>query len=410
MPNMSSIKPKLDKLRDRTECWIDLAFPLALCLLLAEKATLANALLTVWACSRIGIFANSIPPQSWGLIALATLNAGLIIQDAGGKPSDPSDLLIILLGFCAGIKRGERQWLSTSKSIALCLAPLAIYHLLGHEIEPLLRFPGINVNRLSFFLGISAISGFAAYRMTERKLEKLGWASLTSLAIPLGLATGSRASVAAPAIAIIAGLAIIHGETLFNPRKWITARYLAAPLALLAALALGAITALSWYTAPEHANENRTNDINRFATASCWFNAPLKKRNKALLGLGYNSAVRKHCNGDTLEEMRRIGLPKGLPHAHNVAGQIMGETGLLGLATLGSIAAWAASQILAMLNDATKTKDGAINLILPFCIYLAITGMTTSFHIYLMLNQVLIGYLLGSLVGTARSHRPAKRV
>ena len=116
-------------------------------------------------------------------------------------------------------------------------------------------------------------------------------------------------------------------------------------------------------------------------------------------------------NSALTEEQSKIATraaAKGLPHAHNAYAQILAETGLVGLGAVAIAAMWIARTVQrSRLTPANKqtSRDGLVlRAALPIAVYLAIAGATKSFHLYLPLNQILIGYLMATF-----SARPAER-
>jgi O-antigen ligase len=102
--------------------------------------------------------------------------------------------------------------------------------------------------------------------------------------------------------------------------------------------------------------------------------------------------------------MGKLGHTKGLPHAHNVASQAMGEMGIPGLAVVAGTTIWAIRIAVKQLTD--KHDISMTHLTVTTLVYLVITGATTSHYIYLMINQTLIGYLLS---GLSYKKEPAKK-
>jgi len=116
-------------------------------------------------------------------------------------------------------------------------------------------------------------------------------------------------------------------------------------------------------------------------------------------------------NSTLTEQQRNIAgraAEKGLPHAHNSYVQILAETGIVGLGAVLIAAIWIARMVqrprLKQAMERTASDELALKVALPIVIYLAITGVTTSFHLFLPLNQILIGYLLAMF-----SARPAEK-
>ena len=388
--------------RDHLERWADAAFPVATTFALVGQNYWSNITLMLWICCRLTVFADKRGHHNWILLGLALANFGTIVLDRGQKPSDPSDILVIALSLAAGLQRSKEQWRHSASLIALCIIPIGIAGLLN-EPGTLLQFPEINVNRLSFFLGLIAITGYAATRWESRAIHRRGWAALTATVIPLGLMTGSRAALAAPAVAISISwmLSTFFEKRIESATKTIRKEICGSALAAL--MIMSGLTAYFWYGDSRDSVENRLNDVNRFETAACWFNAPIK-RGEAMTGLGLNNKVRKQCDGKNLPRMGMLGHTKGLPHAHNVASQAMGEMGLPGLAVVAGITIWGSRTAGSQLKD--RQNISITYLSLTTLIYLVITGATTSHYIYLMINQTLIGYLLSSF---SYNDKPAER-
>ena len=392
----------MGKAQKHLERWADIAFPVATTFALVGQNYWSNTTLMIWICCRLTVLAEKRGHHNWILLGLALANLGTIVLDRGQKPSDPSDILIIALSLAAGLQRSKEQWRHSASLIALCMVPVGIAALLN-EPGTLLQFPEFNVNRLSFFLGLVAITGYAATRWEIRPMHRFGWATLTTVAVPLGLMTGSRAALAAPAIAISLSWIL---STYFKKRNESNTKIIRKVrwASMLASLtAISGLTAFFWYAGAQDSVENRLNDHNRFETAACWFNAPIE-RGVAMTGLGLNNKVRKHCDGKNLPRMGKLGHTKGLPHAHNVASQAMGEMGIPGLAVVAGTTIWAIRIAVKQLKD--RRDISMTHLTVTTLIYLVITGATTSHYIYLMINQALIGYLLS---GLSYKKEPAKK-
>jgi O-antigen ligase len=200
--------------------------------------------------------------------------------------------------------------------------------------------------------------------------------------------SGSRAALAAPLLSLLLAAILQHYS---KGRSLIQALL---SLGLIAGLILGSLQL--WYRYSPDAAINRLSDGMRFPTALCWAKAPIQQ-GKALFGLGYNQKVRSHCDGDHLPIVRAAGRPEGLPHAHNVGAQLMAETGLAGLTALVGTCLWAGQRLRQRLIAAPCGDPIVLNTLLPLGLYLLLMAMSTSYEIYLMLNQVLIGFTLAAL-------------
>ncbi|MBW0166551.1 MAG: O-antigen ligase family protein [Vulcanococcus sp.] len=402
----------------QADCWLDLCIPAATALLLAAQPLAAYSLVGFWLAARLSLQCTKQPVYLI-LLCLALTSMGTMVLERGSAPSDPSDLLIIALAFAAGVHRPAQRWHASLSQISLCLLPIAIAACLKSP-ETLLQFPDINVNRLSFLLGllISATWGLAETSNTGR--SRLAWLAWMSLALPLTLLSGSRAPLALPVLAIAIAKLIAqtypnrtHGSGL-TPLPW---RNSFAALTLIVVLAAGA-TQL-WYHNASDSGINRVSDTWRAHTALCWAKQPFSQR-QPWLGLGHINNIRKRCDSDRLpvmqsvidnstlsEQQRKIAsraAAKGLPHAHNSYVQIFAETGIAGLAAVVIAGIWIARMTqrsrLKSAIERTSKDELVRRAALPIAIYLAITGLTTSFHIFLPLNQILIGYSLAMFSAT----------
>ena len=371
--------------------WLDLAFPLATALLCLDQSRWAYGVLGLWLLLRLARQALK-EHWAWLLVGLFLVNAGIILNDKGMQPSDPTDLMVIALAFAAGLHRSTRQWRTSFAWISSSLIPLGIYSMLINGPD-LLKFPGFNVNRLSFLLGILMITAWGLGRSSPDKRSSVGWLCMASLTLPLAVMSGSRAALAAPLLSLLLAAILRHCS---KGRSLVKALL---GLGLIAGLSLGSLQL--WYRYAPDAAINRLSDGMRFPTALCWAKAPLKQ-GKALFGLGYNQKVRSHCDGDHLPIVRAAGKPEGLPHAHNVGAQLMAETGLAGLTALVGTCFWVGQRLRQRLIAAPSGDTLVLSTLLPLSVYLLLMAMTTSYEIYLMLNQVLIGFTLAALTSPTK--------
>jgi len=377
---------RLDSSLSQIDPWLDLAFPLATALLCLDQSRWAYGVLGLWLLLRLTRHALK-EHWAWLLVGLFLVNAGIILNDKGMQPSDPTDLMVIALAFAAGLHRSTQQWRTSFAWISSSLIPLGVYSLFLNGPE-LLKFPGFNVNRLSFLLGVLMITAWGLGRSSSEQRSTIGWLGMASLALPLAVMSGSRAALAAPLLSLLLAAILQHCSKAGSLTKALLG------LALVAGLSLGSLQL--WYRYSPDAAINRLSDGMRFPTALCWAKAPIQQ-GKALFGLGYNQKVRSHCDGDHLPIMRAAGRPEGLPHAHNVGAQLMAETGLAGLTALVGTCLWAGQRLRQRLIAAPCGDPIVLNTLLPLGLYLLLMAMSTSYEIYLMLNQVLIGFTLAAL-------------
>lgn len=408
-----------NQLLTRADHWLDLCLPASTTALLAAQQTLAYSLLGLWLVARLGLRCKSQPLYLIFLgITLTTM--GELVLERGNKPSDSYDLLIMALAFAAGAQRQANRWTHSLTLISTCLIPITAAAILKPP-DLLLQFPEINVNRLSFLLGLLLTATWGRAELSGDRRTKLSWLAWGSLSIPLSLMSGSRAPLILPAIAIAIAKLLSNNQlthTKEDKSRRQALQRIAAASAMIGALLL--VSTQLWYRYSSESEINRISDTWRTNTALCWAKQPLKQ-GQPWLGLGHANTIRRKCNNSKLPEMgeavekshlskeqRDVAIraaAKGLPHAHNTYAQIFAETGLLGVSAITLLGIWLARKAQQSRFKRTIERTDARQLIqkasLPIAIYFAITAATTSFHIYLPLNQILIGYLLASFSARA---------
>lgn len=393
------------RLIDRLDGLLDAAIPVAVSLLCFDQRTPAFLTLLVWLILRL---VQQVPRYPLALIFLLLLGAqaGQFVLERDLQPSSASDPFVIGLGFVAMVGRSSRQWRSTLGWIALSLIPLAIWAL-GQDPSLPLDLPVGGLNRLGFLLGLLQLSAWASAWLSTSLWSRCACIGLVVLAMPMTLHNGSRVAFFAPLVALI--LASCSALLLLRPRPdlaepWLCMMRWRRSLlsgALLASLLISAFVVWQWYFSPATLSQlNGLSDRGRFETAACWAHQPLKRGGeKFLLGLGYNQAVQKRCTGKQLQALRVMKRPSGLPHAHNLFAQIFAENGILGLVSLSLVLVLSFWRLWLSLRreSAAGVCDLAFLYSLPVVLYLLFNGFVSSFQIFLMSNQLLIGASLASL-------------
>jgi len=391
---------------ERFEGWCDLAFPLAIALLCLDQRTPAFSLLLVWLLVRLG---QQVPRRPLVAVFLLLLGAqaGQFVLERDLQPSSASDPLVIALGLVAMLGRSALQWRSTLRCVALSIVPLALWAA-GQDPAVRLDLPVGGLNRLGFLLGILQLAAWASIWLSRCAWTRFLYGTLTILSVPMVLHNGSRVTLLAPACAVLVGVACVvirRGSEGFPGAwlgfvNWIQQRRHVLMLIASFVCVLLLQTTLSWYLNPGVAQRNVLSDRGRIETALCWASQPLGRGvDKALLGVGYNRSVQVRCTGKKLPAVAEVGRPEGLPHAHNLFAQVFAENGLLGFGSLMVLLGLMVWRMRLILSGVAGWENAEIAVLfgLPLLVYLLLNGLVSSFQIFLMSNQLLIGLGLASL-------------
>lgn len=390
---------------ERFEGWWDMAFPLAIALLCLDQRTPAFLFLLGWLMVRLG---QQVPRRPLVAVFLLLLGAqaGQFVLERDLQPSSASDPLVIALGLVAMLGRSSLQWRATLRCVALSIVPLALWAA-GQDPAVRLDLPVGGINRLGFLLGILQLASWASIWLSRCAWLRLFYGALTIFAIPMVFHNGSRVTLMAPACAVLFSFAyvVIRGGSDGCPRAWVglvnwlqKKRYV---LILMSAFGCVVVlqTALSWYMNPGVAKINVLSDRGRIETALCWASQPMRRGvDKSLLGVGYNRAVQVRCTGKRLPSVAEAGRPEGLPHAHNLFAQVFAENGFLGLSSLVVVLGLLLFRLRLILSGVAGWEQAEIAALfgLPLLVYLLLNGLVSSFQIFLMSNQLLIGLGLAS--------------
>lgn len=388
----------------------DAAFPLAIGLLCLDARYAAYLTLLVWLIWRLFLQLQRHPIVGVFLLILGA-QAGQFVLERDLQPSSASDPLVIALGFVAMFGRSHFQWRNTLGWLAASVLPLLAWTF-GHGVAGPLHLPVGGINRLGFLLGFLQLVSWASCWLAIRWWSRCMYGFLVIACVPMMVLNGSRVSLLAPLVAVITclicALAFRPQWLAFSP-VWrpivVWRRHIAVALAATG-LVLAVSISHAWYqyspspssSGVSHVNENTLSDQGRFETASCWARQPLHRgEQKLLFGLGYNTMVQRHCTAKKVPSMRAMGRPEGLPHAHNLFAQIFAENGLMGLFSLLSLLVILIRQ--AWMSEGLSHAEVMQRFFfsVPLLIYLLMNGAISSFQIFLMSNQLLIGVGLASL-------------
>jgi hypothetical protein len=387
------------------EGWWDAAFPLAIALLCLDQRTPAFLVLLVWLVVRL---VQQLPRHPLVAVFLLLLGAqaGQFVLERDLQPSSASDPLVIALGLVAMLGRSALQWRISLRWVALSIVPLAFWAA-GQDPAARLDLPVGGINRLGFLLGIVQLAAWASIWLSRSAWTRLSYGALTVLSIPMVLQNGSRVTLLAPACAVLLALTcvVIRGRSEGCPAgweglvNWLQRRRRVLLLITAVGCAVVLQTVLSWYLDPGVAQKNVLSDRGRIDTALCWASQPLRRgADKALLGVGYNRSVQVRCSGKRLPAVAEAGRPEGLPHAHNLFAQVFAENGLLGLTSLAVVLGLLLWRLRLMLSGLAGWAQAEITVLFgfPLLVYLLLNGLVSSFQIFLMSNQLLIGLGLAS--------------
>jgi hypothetical protein len=386
---------------------LDLAFPLAMGLLCLNARYPAFVLLLLWLIWRLLLHVERHPLVAVFLILLGA-QAGQFVLERDLQPSSVSDPLVIALGFVAMVGRSDRQWRQTLAWIGFALVPLLIWAVFQDPSQRL-DLPVGGLNRLGFLLGILQLAAWASAWMARGLGLRLLFSGLTLAAFPLLLANGSRVALLAPALSVIGVLMLaVWREPFWLPSAWDAVwdavrrwRKPVLSLALALCVLVAGVAVHAWYLHPRQPGGNVLSDRGRVDTALCWLRQPIRRGDKKFVfGLGYNEDVQKHCDGRKLASLQEAGRPDGLPHAHNAYAQIAAENGLLGVLSLLSVMALLLRQLFWPGHGHPPSqgyRDRVFFFAAPILGYLLLTGFVSSFQLFLMSNQILIGLALAAL-------------
>ena len=377
---MNRVQTWLQQTLKQLDPWLDAVFPIATALICARERLAGYSLLTLYLLLRL-LQRSEREPWRWILISLLIVNAGLIIEDRDVKPGSPSDYLIVALSFAAGFQRTQQQWRRSLAWMASCIIPLLGFSLAAGDAlaQGNSSFTGFNINKIGFLAGLMSIFSYGLLMESKQQTSRFIATALLCASMWSSLLSGSRASIATPAIAIIIDQLI--------RAKWNTKRLLVAAGALLL-IATG--TTYTWYGGSDK-HGNGLSDLNRIETIECWLDTTISTKNGLLTGLGFNRSAQELCGPERIQSLRKMGKEHGLQHAHNFYAQIFSETGLPGL-LLASGATLAAFR-----RALTRKKRSEERHTAPLVIYLFLMALGITYWQVMMINQVLVGFSLAAL-------------
>ena len=373
--------------------WLDLLLPLSLMGLLWERSGNPAGMvwmLAIWCGLK---FVRWLPSQPvYGvLIGVLVVILSAVIHPLSG--SAPTDLLLVLLAFAAGLQQTKDQW-----RIALWLVLATV--IVSLPFVELSRFNGnldaipwatlrdalpqgavriqkITINRSAYLYGLFSLIGYGLWRFERRFWPSALAALVGGLSYVLVCGTGSRAALFFPLATVVVT------ELCWRHRQWVAkrARLLAASVLLLSLLFN---LTLYWPSGPVAAQD--PSDVGRAQIAQCFVQQALRSLPDLAVGQGYDR-VSDHCAA-------RVFLPgytKGIPHAHNVFVQALADQGLVTFVLMAIALGLIFQRLLVGLGS-----DAA-----PLCLtglacalYILASSLVESTLLKTSLQQVVSGYLL----------------
>ena len=373
--------------------WLDLLLPLSLMGLLWERSGNPAGMvwmLAIWCGLK---FVRWLPSQPvYGvLIGVLVVILSAVIHPVSG--SAPTDLLLVLLAFAAGLQQTKDQW-----RIALWLVLATV--IVSLPFVELSRFNGnldaipwatlrdalpqgavriqkITINRSAYLYGLFSLIGYGLWRFERRFWPSALAALVGGLSYVLVCGTGSRAALFFPLATVVVT------ELCWRHRQWVAkrARLLAASVLLLSLLFN---LTLYWPSGPVAAQD--PSDVGRAQIAQCFVQQALRSLPDLAVGQGYDR-VSDHCAA-------RVFLPgytKGIPHAHNVFVQALADQGLVTFVLM----AIALGLIFQRLFVGLGSDAAPLCLTgLACALYILASSLVESTLLKTSLQQVVSGYLL----------------
>ena len=347
-------------------------------------------ILALWSALK---FVRWLPDQPvYGvLIGVLAVILSAVIHPVSG--SAPTDLLLVLLAFAAGLQQNKDQW-----RIALWLVlatvvvslPFVEFSRFNGNLDAIpwtalrdalpqeaVRIQKITINRSAYLYGLFSLIGYGLWRSERHFWPSMLAAVLGCLSFVLAFGTGSRAAFLFPLITIV----VI--ELCWRHRQWVAKR---ARLLAASVLLVSLMFNLTLYWPSSFVAAGDPSDVGRARVAQCFVHQALQSLPDLALGQGYDR-VSDHCAA-------RIFLPgytKGIPHAHNAFVQALADQGLVTLALM--------TLALAMIFQ--RLFVGLCSDAAPLCrtglacgLYILASSLVESTLLKTSLQQMVSGYLL----------------
>ena len=309
--------------------------------------------------------------------------------------SAPTDLLLVLLAFAAGLQQSEDQWrvaLWIVLATVIVSLPFVEFDRYNSNLDAIpwsvvrdllpqeaVRIQKITINRSGYLYGLFALVGYGLFRTEVRPWMSRLAAVVGSFSFVMALGAASRAAAVFPIVVVVLS------EMFWRNRYWV-ARRAQSLTAVVLVLSLMFNVILYWPTSPLAAGDPA--DVGRANIAQCFVRQAARSFPELLVGQGYDR-VSDHC-------AERVFLPvpgrtKGIPHAHNVFVQALADQGLVTLMLM----VMAFAVILHRLFLGLGGDAAPLCLIgLSCALFILASALVESTLLKTSLQQVISGYLL----------------
>lgn len=373
--------------------FVDLLLPLSLMGLVWERSGNPAGMvwiLAIWCGLK---FLRWLPAQPvyGALIGVLVVILSAVIHPISG--SAPTDLLLVLLAFAAGLQQTKDQWrigLWLVLATAIFSLPFVEFSRFNGNLDAIpwtalrealpqeaIRIQKITINRSAYLYGLFALIGYGLWRTERRFWPSVLAAVLGCLSFVLAFGTGSRAALFFPLATVVVT------ELCWRHRQWVAkrSRPLAASLLLFSLL-----FNLTLYWPSSSVVTGDPADVGRANIAQCFVGQALSSLPNLVTGQAYDR-VSEHCAA-------RVFLPgrsKGIPHAHNVFLHALADQGLVTLLLM----------VIALAVTLQRLLIGLVGDAGPLCftglacaLFILASSLVESTLLKTSLQQVVSGYLL----------------
>lgn len=378
--------------------WLDVLLPVSLLGLFFERDTdplWMILILTLWCILK---FVNKLSEQPiYGvLIGVLIVSFGALVHPLSN--SSPSDLILVLMAFAAGLQQTNKYWQvslfmllfgvifaipfveSSSPSYNGNLDFIPFSFIREALPQYAVRIQKIAINRSGYLFGLMALAGCGLWRFSRH--ATISWLAGIGGVIGLVLAfsTGSRAALG------ISFLAVIFAEVCWRCRVRVVKH--AKALAAFFLVIVVVLNLLLYLPISPMAYRN-SSDAARADVAQCFVREGFSSWPQVIVGGGFDR-VSDRCFEVTKENINSL-YARGISHAHNSFLQVLADQGLIAFLLL-IFSFWL---VLWRLFVALEWDDLGIAWTGLACAFLilifAIVGSTL---IKTSLQQVVTGYLL----------------